>query len=122
MKEIAFNTIVKNYFATHPQTCAWESKVAKGNSLPFSAVVPHQIQALERVRHGTFVFKIPDCGFQNPFDGFCLARCPAWIAIKYDKVFYLISIDAFLAERERSSRKSLTSTKASEISTISVKI
>lgn len=116
MKERNFQTTFSHWLkSAHKHTGVFELKVAKNESLPFSAVAPHQLQALENVRYGTFAWKIPDCGFQNPFDCFCLTRQPAWVVVKYEKFFCLISIDVFLLEMERSKRKSLTAQRACEI-------
>ena len=116
MKERSFQTTFSHWLKNvHRKTGAFELKVAKNESLPFSAVADHQLQALENVRYGTFVFKIIDAGYQNPFDCFCLTRQPAWIVIKYEKFFCLITIDTFLLEKERSVRKSLTAVRAREI-------
>ena len=111
-----FNKFLKN---VHKQSGAFELKVATGNRLPFSAVKEHQIKALEQVRHSTFVYKISDFSqMQQPFDCFSFTRQPAWIVIKYEKFFCLITIDAFQAERFKSKRKSLTSERAREIASI----
>lgn len=113
-----FSKWLKN---VHQELGAFELKVAgKNNRLPFSAVQPHQILALENARHGTFVFKIPDLGYQNPFDCFCLHRVPAWVVIKYDKHFCMISIDNFTAEKLKSQSKSLSFDRAKEIASIIV--
>lgn len=115
--------IFQSYFSkwlknVHKASGAFELKVATGNRLPFSAVQPHQILALENVRHGTFVFKIPDAGYQNPFDCFSFTRSPAWVVIKYERFFCLIAIDVFNNERFSSKSKSLSSERAREIASI----
>ncbi len=114
-----FNKWVKNVYK---KTAVFELKQTQGDSIPFSDVVPHQVAALEQVRNGTFVYKIPDAGFQNPFDSFCLTKIPAFVVFFYAKSFHLISIDTFLLEKERSKRKSLTEKRAFEISVKSIKI
>ncbi len=114
-----FNKWVKNVYK---KTAVFELKQTQGDSIPFSDVVPHQIAALEQVRNGTFVYKIPDAGFQNPFDSFCLARVPAYVVFFYPHSFHLISINTFLLEKSRSKRKSLTEKRAFDISVKSVKI
>lgn len=119
-REANFQTIFSHWLkSVHKQTGVFELKQTKTDSLPFSAVLPHQLQALENVRHGIFVFKIPDAGYQNPFDCFSLFQQPAFVVIKYPKSFEVISIDAFLLEKERSKRKSLTWDRAKQISIIS---
>lgn len=96
----------------------FEIKYAKGNSLPFSDVEPHQIANLLAVRHGTFVYKIADMGQRNPFDMFCMTEMPAFIVIKYPKGFVLIAVDTFLLESKKSKRRSLTWERACEIKTL----
>lgn len=51
-----------------------------------------------------------------------LVRSAYWIVIKYKKAFHIISVNAFLLERDRSKRKSLTEARAREIATISVSL
>lgn len=121
-REAKFNTTFNHWLKTvYRKTGAFELKQTVG-PLPFSSVVPHQIAALEAVRHQTLVYKIPDVGFQNPFDVFCITQQPAYVVIKYPKFFCLISIDQFVLESERSKRKSLTASRAQELSTIIVKL
>ena len=112
-----FNKWVKNVYK---KTACFELKKATGDSLPFCAVVPHQVEALQNASNGVLVYKIPDVGYQNPFDSFCLAGVPAYVVIKYPNSFELIAIDEFIFERDRSKRKSLTALRAKEISTISI--
>lgn len=120
-REANFQTTFNHWLkAVHKKTGAFELKQTKGNALPFCAVVPHQVQALLQVKNGTLVFKIPDSGYQNPFDGFSLTRENAFVVIKYPDFFCLIDILDWCNEVERSDRKSLTSERAKEIATIIV--
>ena len=113
-----FNHWLKNVWK---KTGAFELKQCE-SSLPFSSVVPHQIDALMAVRHSTFVYKIIDAGYQNPFDCFCLTEQPAYVVISFKgKGFVLIAIDTFVLESKRSKRRSLTWTRAVDIATIVVK-
>lgn len=68
---------------------AWELKQTQTDSIPFSAVMDHQIKALEIV------------------DGY--------IAIKYPSFFCVINVHVFVEEKKKSDRKSLTSSRAKEI-------
>lgn len=123
MKERDFQTTFNHWLkAVHKKTGAFELKQTKGNALPFTAVVPHQVQALLQVKNGTLVFKIPDSGYQNPFDVFSLTREEAFVVIKYPNFFCLIDILDWCNEIERSDRKSLTSERACEIATTIVRI
>lgn len=112
-----FNHWVKEVFK---QTAAFELKQTKTDSLPFAAVVPHQRGALRNAKGGTFVFKIPDAGYQNPFDSFCLHEVPAYVVIKYPDFFCLVGIQDFLEEEIISDRRSLTADRARKIAHIIV--
>lgn len=101
-----------------PGTCAFEFKVAK-TSLPFDSVQPHQIQALLHVKHSELYWKIPDAGYQNPFDAFVLRNAHAYVVVRYSsKNWYCIDIDEFVKERDISfskkphPKKSLTEDRA----------
>lgn len=107
-------------------TAAFELKVGYA-SIPFDAVVEHQERALFLAKHGKIVFKIPDGGWQNPFDSFCLQGVEAYVvllftSINHDKKknhntreFFLIDIDTWINEKNTSTRKSLTEPRAREI-------
>ncbi len=114
-----FNKWLKN---VHKKTGAYELKQTKGNSLPFDAVVPHQVAALLQVKHGVFVFKIPDAGYQNPYDCYSMVKQPAYVVIKYPDFFCLIDIDDWVVEEGLLERRSLTSSRAREISTVVVEL
>jgi len=114
-----FNAWVKNVYK---KTAAFECKQTTTDSLPFSAVQPHQVQALLCASEGVFVWKIPDAGYQNPFDCFSLVGVPAFVVVKYPGFFCLISIQTFLEERQKSPRKSLTSARAISIATEVIKL
>lgn len=113
--QTTFNHWLKNVYK---KTAAFELKQCE-TSLPYSAVVEHQRQALLQVRHGTLVYKIPDVGFQNPFDCVCITEMPAYVVIKFKKGVCIIPIDTFLLAEQRSKRKSITYEEASKLSTIS---
>ena len=53
-----------------------------------------------------------------------LRNAPAYVVIYFakSKTFHLIDVEAFLSEKTRSKRKSLTSVRASEISVVSVRL
>ena len=105
-----FTKWLKNVYK---KTGIFELKVARGNTLPFSKIPSHQWESLWHAKHKTMAFKIPDCGFQNPCDCFCLAGIPAYVVVLFGKNFYLIDIDRILDENEEG--KSLSEEKASKI-------
>ncbi len=117
MKEKDFQTTFNHWVKeVYRQTACFELKLCKTNALPFSTIAPHQIEALLNAKHGVLVYKIPDCGFQNPFDCYCLANVPAFVVIKYPDFFCLIDVGVFVLEMKTSKRKSLTSERARLIS------
>ena len=119
MKEKDFQTTFSHWLKqVWKKTGAFELKITHTDSLPFSDVKDHQIAALEQTRWGTMVFKIPDAGYQNPYDCYCMTQQPAYVVIRYPTFFCLIDIDTFTLGRSRSKRKSLTSSRARELSTI----
>lgn len=104
----------------HYRTSAFELKITKDPSIAFNRVEKHQRDALYFAKHGNFVYKIPDDTIaQKPFDCLMLVGIPAFVAIMFwsPKVrhFYLIDIDAWIEEEDRSERKSLTEGRAKEI-------
>lgn len=100
---------------------AFELKLEKGTSMPFSAVMDHQLTALHVAKHGVMSYKIADVGYdQKPFDCFVLVNIPSYVVIMFykrgQKEFFMIDIDTWLTEKATSSRKSLTESRAREIS------
>lgn len=123
MKEKNWQSIFNQWVREkYKRTAAFELKQTKTKSIPFSAVKDHQALALVMASDQGLVYKIPDSGFQNPFDCFSLFRVPAFVVIKYPESFELIPIENFLHEKSKSKRKSLTYERAQAISTISIKI
>lgn len=113
-----FNSFLRNEFK---QTGVFELKHTRGkDSLPFSEVKEHQLNALRACKHGTFAFKISDIGMVfNPFDCFSMHHVPAFVVIKFPAAFYMIDVDAFIEERNSSVRKSLTEVRAKAIAFLS---
>ena len=92
----------------------FEAKICKEPSLPFSAVMDYH------AKHGTWNFKIPDAGFQNPFDGVQFHKTESYVIIFWyqkrdDKRFTMIDVDDFMKEKESSVRRSLTYDRSCEI-------
>lgn len=115
--QVKFGHWVKENFH---ETAAFELKSVKSSSCPFNAVQDHQIEALLHAKHKLLYHKIPDVGFQNPFDCFILVKCSSFIVIRYGSGnWYMIDIDAFINERDSSLRKSLTEERAQKLSTFS---
>lgn len=96
-------------------SCAVEIKVCKKETFSFSSLLPHQERALwlANGEKGIY-FKIPDCGYQNPFDGFIMKSIDAGIAIVFntsirgEKECWFIPIEKWFLVKNISRRKSLT--------------
>ena len=94
-----------------------EIKYTTKDNIPFKAVAPHQIDSLLACKSDKgFLWKIPDLGATNPFDCFYYRNSPAYICIKYPKGHVMIDVETFVMESKRSKRKSLTWSRAKEIS------
>ncbi len=123
-KEANFTLRFRHWLKANPMpSAAFELKQCSG-SLPFSAVAEHQVDALLAVRSESgLLYKAPDDSRSvKPFDLFYMRAIYAFVVIKYPRSFQIISIDTFLLEKGRSKRKSLTESRAKEISIISVKL
>jgi hypothetical protein len=115
-----FNQYVK---ARWPKgrSAAFELKIVKGLSLPFSNVQEHQVAGLLASKIGKLVYKIPDAGLgKKPFDSMVLSETEAYVVAifyrerQYTKA-YLIDVEVWVTESETSSRASLTEERAQEI-------
>ena len=128
MKEKDLQSILSRLIPAHlDYSAAFELKVSKSPSLPFSAVQEHQIHALLTAKQSKVFFKIPDGTMsQSPFDCFMLASVPAYVVIIYyqprqPKNFIFIDIEKFVDERDHSARKSLIKQRAIEIASFILK-
>lgn len=85
-------------------------------AIPFSDLSAHQKRNLLSVKQRKLYFKIPDAGWENPFDAFVLSAALAYVVVSWDgKECYFIDIEDWAEEEERASRKSLTQARAKVI-------
>lgn len=115
--QIEFTKWAKNCFSG---TAAFELKFTKTDSIPFSSLAEHQRNALLAARTGEgATFKIPDAGYQNPFDCFKISRSLAFVVLMYyaprKRDFVMVPIEKWCEEETTSKRKSLTEARAKEI-------
>jgi hypothetical protein len=105
-------------------SAAFELKVSKTNSIPFSCTEEQQVPSLLGVKHGRLSYKIPDMDRTiKPFDFFQIVNGEAYMVVMFNyslkqKQFVMIDVDQWVAEEERSVRKSLTFERAVEIGTL----
>jgi hypothetical protein len=128
MKERDFQNI---FGKINTQWGVFELKLARGKSLRFDSLQPHQADALMNIggRKGFYhklsdppVFSQMNTRFNSkrPFDCFHLKSIPAFVVIIFytprkRKTFYYIRISDFLAEQKRSERKSITEERCKRI-------
>lgn len=99
---------------------AFELKIVKGKSLPFSAVKEHQVRALRQVEEEGFSWKISDFSLeQKPFDCFRIHErayvVPVWYLPRVRKTAYYIRIHDFCDLRDAAGRKSMTEEMAESV-------
>lgn len=123
MKEVDFQTLFTKYARQNwsAGSAAFELKITKTGSLPFSRLEEHQVEALKKAKHKTLFHKISDMSLNaKPFDCFVLQDSLAYVVILFyeegeEKIAYLIDIDEFVKESLTSVRKSLTEERARQI-------
>lgn len=117
-REAQFGLLFRAWLRAHPMRSAgFELKQTTSNSIPFSAVKEHQLDALLAVKHRSILYKAPDDSRgAKPFDYFYLNNAEAYIVIRYPKAFYIMDVNAFIVEKENSTVRSLTSERACAIS------
>jgi len=90
-REAKFTTLFKKWLRANEQVqsladgAAWEIKATDKDRILFSSVSRHQIDALTQVADSLFQYKIPDDGFQKPFDMITFKRNKAWIVLAFIK-------------------------------------
>ncbi len=122
-REAQFTQLFRHWLKANPmRSSAFELKQTTSNALAFEAVAQHQLDALLAcTKPQGLLYKAPDDSRGiKPFDLFYLSLAYAWVVIKYPKSFHIIGVETFILEKQRSKRKSLTSGRAREISTVSV--
>lgn len=123
MRESDFQTLFTKYVRQNWShgSAAFELKITKTGSLPFSRLEEHQLEALKKSKDKSLFHKISDMSLNaKPFDCFVLQEALAYVAVLFyeereEKVAYLIDVDAFILESQTSIRKSLTKDRARQI-------
>lgn len=121
-REQQFTLQFRHWIKANPQPlcCAFELKQTTADSIPFSAVQEHQLDALiASASEKGLLWKLPDDSRGiKPFDMFYLTRADGYVVIKYPDFFCLIGVYEFIKEKALSKRKSLTADRAREIAYI----
>ena len=96
------------------KSTAYELKITKGNTLPFSRIEEHQITSLYKAKYRILVHKISDMSAgMKPFDCFTLVKAKAYLVIMFykpraKKVCYAIDIDDLIDLTLIDKKKSIT--------------
>lgn len=125
-REANFGTLFRHWLRANPfmTSAAFELKQTRTDSISFNDVQEHQIDALVAARGAMgILYKAPDDSRGvKPFDFFYLREAKAFVVIKYPKCFCLVPVEKFILEKASSVRRSLTSARAREISTVVVEL
>ncbi len=118
-RESKFTTLFRHWLMANPMwSAAFELKQTTTDSIPFSDVKEHQIDALLAVSEGVkgLLYKAPDDSRGiKPCDLLYLRNADAYVVIKYPNGFVLIDVDNFVKESKKSKRRSLTWDRAKQI-------
>lgn len=120
--EADFGIEFRKWWTAHPMRGNFELKHTKGSdSLPFAAVEADQVIVGNAAHSRKGVLLRLTVGTPGAPDYVGQIEQPVWVVIRYPKAFHVISLNVFLLEKSRSTRKSLTSVRAEALSTVSVK-
>ena len=120
-QEAAFGIEFRRWWEKNPLQGNFELKHTKGSqSLPFASVEADQVIMGNAAysRSGTLIRVT--VGTPGAPDYIGQTNQITWVVIRYPSFFCLISLESFLLEKKRSTRKSLTGERAQNIATIVV--
>lgn len=121
-READFGILFRHWLRANPRhSCAFELKQTSGTSIPFSCLEDHQETYLMAIKGPKGVL-IRVQGVAGEPDYVYLRNAPACVVVKIGKEFHIIDIDQWANEKRRSKRRSLTGSRAREISILSVKL
>ncbi len=114
-KEADFGVTFRHWIEKNPRhSCAFELKQTTEDSIPFSCVDEKQLVYGMAIKSDKGIL-IRVQGMNGEPDYVWCRSMPYCVVIKYPSMFCLIDVETFILEKERSKRKSLTSSRASEI-------
>lgn len=102
-------------------TAAFELKISKTKSIPFSCTEEQQVPSLLAAKHGQLDYKPPDVSHTlKPCDLLHIREGDGKMVVMFEyslsqKVFYIIDVDQWVSEQNHSKRKSLSVKRAGEI-------
>lgn len=115
-REANFGIAFRHWIHANPQlSCAYELKQTQNDSIPFSCIEEHQINYLLAINSDVGAL-VRVQGSNGEPDYIYLRNFPACVVIKFPDIFCIIPIHVFIKEKKVSTKKSLTSKRALEIS------
>lgn len=94
----------------------FELKRTLSLSIPFSSVKAHQDTGLLAAQKEGYIWKHSDeDSREKPFDCSSVPPITGYVVIRYPGIFFIITVEAFLNEKQNSTRKSLTESRAAQI-------
>lgn len=122
-REAKSAVLFRHWLRANPQISgSYEIKDTRGkNYINFNEVTEQQLNYGLAIR-GNKGTLIRVQGVNGEPDYIYLRNAPSWIVIRYPKSFEVISVEAFIQEKEKSKKKSLLLSRAKDISVISVKL
>lgn len=121
-KEAIFGQLFRHWMranASQWPTCSFELKQTKSKYIPFGAVEAHQLDYGDAITHGNGVL-VRVQGTSGEPDYIWLRKEPSYIVIRFPHCFVVITVEAFIKEKESSTSRSLSVERAQKISTACV--
>lgn len=121
-RESKFATLFRHWLRANPRISgSYELKDSRGkNYIDFKEIDESQLDYGMAIKGPKGVL-IRVQGQGGEPDYIYLREAPAYLVINYPGAFYIIDIETFITEKERSKRRSLTKERAEAIAIISVK-
>lgn len=111
-REQKFTILFRHWLMANPMwSSAFELKQTTSDSLPFSDVKEHQLDALLAVANSDkgLLYKAPDDSRGvKPCDLLYLRNADAYVVIRFKSGSFGIDVESFIKEKQKSKRKSLT--------------
>lgn len=123
MKETEFQTIFSNYNKVKKILGNFELKVARNGRISISDFEDHQIPALISAQESGYQHKYSDADPRlKAFDYSSNPPLIGYIVVKFDKYFYIITVNNFVYKLEKLNKKSLKEVDCEKICTLKVKL
>jgi hypothetical protein len=123
-KESKSAILFRHWLKANPKvSCVFEMKDTRGSSsFPFAELKQAQRDWGMAIKGDKGVLMRVEAVVEGMPDYAYYRNAPAYVCIKYPKQICLIDIETFILEDKRSKRRSLTASRAEDISIITIKL